>query len=152
MKNLILIISLFLLNIGLAQTITIENTEFKEIGRIGKFNPEDVIDDPDNEGNLRDCKGGYIIDTVKKTSTFYKNGKIISTVPVTKIEYNGSIIKIHISDVDELLGEFPFDGILTIDVEKNTSNYYWYNKWADKSYMQYHTKTKISYNGKKIIS
>jgi hypothetical protein len=89
---------------------------------------------------------------VKKTSTFYKNGRFISTAPVSKIEYNGSIIKIHIADVDELIGEFPFPGILTIDQEKNTSNYYWYNQWADKSYVQSHTKTRINFGRTKIVS
>lgn len=129
MKHLILKISLIVKALMVftvfSQTYTIDISKVNELKKYGNHTPFELIDGYHIDLGTRKVNCTYVIDIDKKTSTFYKKGKLVSKLNFDFLEFKNGIYKIYLSD--ETLNEDLIITHMILDTNKNEFIFSWYD-------------------------
>ena len=151
MKTIALIfLALMISTQSVAQIITIDVYETQPFVKWKKTTVEDVLTTPEWTGYKQktDCK--YVIDLNSMTSTFYHNGKFVSTIVIEKVVKVGSKLEMTLTDSNLKYSFVTYETKLTVDPANNTSSYTWYNEYGGYTRTQLNTDAKITVSSKKV--
>lgn len=129
MKKIILIIvilvgTLISSNV-MSQTYNIKISKVNELKKYGNHTPFELIDSYHIDLGSRKVNCTYVIDIDKKTSTFYKKGRLVSKLNFDFIEFKNGIYNIYLSD--ETLNEDLIITHMILDTNKNEFIFSWYD-------------------------
>jgi hypothetical protein len=142
MKKLILTaLSLLISIIAFSQVITVDVSKIETFASVGKLDPYYVIA---NKGwdTTQIVSTKYVLDFDKKTSKFYKDGILISTIDFQSDTKKGDTHYITLVDYDLNNPSDQFNTYMVVNPNTNLFMYYWYDDVWDL------TKVEVSSNPK----
>jgi hypothetical protein len=144
MKKLILTtISLLISIITFSQVITVGVSKIETFASFGKLDPYYVIANKSWD-TTQIVNTKYVLDLDKKSSKFYKDGILISTIEAQNIVQKGDTYYITLVDYDLNNPSDNFNTYMIVNSKSNLFMYYWYDDVWDLTKVEVSSNPKIS--------
>ena len=125
MKNLFVSFLLSVVSfVSFSQKIIIHVFEKQELYSSTRTTIDSVILNPDTTYEMDTAYRKYILDLNEKTSTYFANGKVVSTLPIDYVELGNNLIKINI-----LEGSFDYGLIINTNYENESVTWFWFTEY-----------------------
>jgi hypothetical protein len=150
MKNLIFVIAMFIVSFVNSQVYTITTQEGNSVVMIGKNDYKVVMKKPHGGSITEVLNGKYVINLNKKTSTFYDEGKLISTLPFDEVTVEDGVYTIKLTDYAASDPNITYKTMIILDTNKGAENLIWtyYNEQRNFTLVQLLSKYKVDKTSK----
>jgi hypothetical protein len=146
MKNTLFISILLIAFVSNAQTIKATVTEAQIFGKLGVYEPDDIINNPDIVKDNKQIDCDYLIDLQQKTVAFTSRSAPGSDtkLPINNISKQGSLYVFEINDFGRFDASYKYPAKIYLDVKKKTMIYAWYDQYGDRSFVSRINKLSIN--------
>ena len=146
MKNTLFISILLIAFVSNAQTIKVTVTEAQIFGKLGVYEPDDIINNPDIVKDNKQIDCDYLIDLQQKTVAFTSRSAPGSDtkLPINNISKQGSLYVFEINDFGRFDDSYKYPAKIYLDVKKKTMIYAWYDQYGDRSFVSRINKLSIN--------